>query len=42
MTAVELLELAVACYVREMDDVEYAAWERRVRPPKPQPGCTPS
>ena len=34
MTAVELLQLGVECYLRELPDDEYAALTRRVRPPK--------
>jgi hypothetical protein len=35
VTAVEVFELAVSCYLREMDEAEFAAFTRRVRPPKP-------
>ena len=35
MTALELFDSACACYVRAMDDAEYAAFLRRVRPPEP-------
>ena len=34
MTAYELLTLGVEAYLRELDDVEFAALARRVRPPK--------
>jgi len=34
VTAVEVFELAVSCYLREMDEAEFAAFTRRVRPPK--------
>ncbi|MGY4646522.1 hypothetical protein ACVWWN_000318 [Mycobacterium sp. URHB0021] len=40
MTAVEVFELAVSCYLRELDEAEYAALVRRVRPPKDQ--CYPA
>ena len=33
MTAVEVFQLAVSCYLREMDDAEFDAFTRRVRPP---------
>jgi hypothetical protein len=36
VTAVEVFELAVSCYLRELDDAEYAALVRRVRPPRDQ------
>jgi hypothetical protein len=34
MTSTEVFELAVSCYLRELDDAEFAALTRRVRPPK--------
>jgi len=34
MTATEIFELAVNCYLRELDDAEWTALTRRVRPPK--------
>jgi hypothetical protein len=35
MTAYELLTLGVEAYLRELDEAEFAALTRRVRPPKP-------
>ena len=35
MTAIEMLKLGAEAYVREMDDAEYEAFRRRVRPPAP-------
>ena len=34
MSAYELLTLGVEAYLRELDDDEFAALTRRVRPPK--------
>ncbi|MCV7176762.1 hypothetical protein [Mycolicibacterium sphagni] len=34
MTAVDFLQLGVECYLRELDDIEYDALIRRVRPAK--------
>jgi hypothetical protein len=36
MTAYELLTLGVEAYLRELDDAEFAALTRRVRPPNAQ------
>ena len=36
MTAYELLTLGVEAYLRELDEAEFTALTRRVRPPKQQ------
>jgi hypothetical protein len=33
MTAIEMLKLGAEAYVREMDDAEWEAFRKRVRPP---------
>jgi hypothetical protein len=44
MTAIEMLKLGAEAYVREMDDAEWEAFRKRVRPPaQPQstgPSCS--
>lgn len=35
MTAIEMLKLGAEAYAREMDDAEWEAFRKRVRPPSP-------